>query len=185
MTKKNLLLSLRLFIFTLVFFAFCGFQTSGWNFIFNSLPSPQLWLIFIVYIGYKWSQKLAVSYIYFLGFILTFYTYAPLKMVWMTLFALVLFIWFFKNRIHSNSLFFFSVLVTSSSLFFTLAYIIISGWLESNSTPIHFVHRLLEIGLNFLFSLPVYKFLHFIDNKLQPSEPWGPTHTGQSSEVEA
>lgn len=184
MSKNTLVLILKLIIFALVFYAFCAFQTSFWPFILGTFPSPQLWLIMIIFIALKWPSTRAVFFIYFLGLVMTRFSYIPLKMVWTTLITLVLFVWVFKNRIHSTSLFYFSILVTSGSFFYNVVYLLISRWLEPASSPIYFVHHLMELGCNFLFSIPVYKFLDFLDQHFYSSSTWGPTNTGQVSEVE-
>jgi len=53
-----------------------------------------------------------------------------------------------------------------------ITYIMTSNWLESNPTPVYFVHRLLEIGCNFLFSIPVFKLLDYLDDKFKPEADW-------------
>lgn len=172
MSKQKISIYLKYFVFTLVFFAFCAFQSSFWPFILENLPSPQLWLIFIIFIALRWSNTKNIFYIYFLGFCMTQFSYVSLKTLWMSLFIVTLFVWIFKNRIHTTSLFFFSILVSSSSLLYTITYISTSNWLEANPTPIYFVHRLLEIGCNFLFSIPVFKLLDYLDDKFKPEADW-------------
>jgi len=184
MSKQRISFYLKYLVFTLVFFAFCAFQSSFWPFVIDSLPSPQLWLLFIIFISLKWSNTNNIFYIYFLGFCMTQFSYVSLKTIWMSLLAVTLFVWIFKNRIHSTSLFFFSVLVGSASLLYSVVYIATSNWLELNPTPIYFLHRLLEIGCNFLFSIPVFKFLSFIDERFQTTETWNINSAEQQREVE-
>lgn len=184
MSKRQIVLIIKLLVFTLVFFAFCAFQTSFWPFVLSTFPAPQLWLIMVIFIALKWPTVRALFFIYFLGFVLTRFSYIPLKMAWTSLLAVTLFVWFFKNRIHSTSLFYFSILVTSGSLFYSIVYILISRWLEPMGTPIYFLHRLLELGCNFLFSIPVYKTLDVLDQKFQSSQTWGPASTDQVPENE-
>jgi hypothetical protein len=138
----------------------------------------------VIYVALKWPTMRAVFFVYFLGLIMTRFSYIPLKMAWTSLLMLILFVWFFKNRIHSTSLFYFSILVTSGSFFYAVAYISISRWLEPTQTPIYFLHRLLEMGCNFLFSIPAFKVMEFLDRWLQSSPTWGPTNTETVSEVE-
>jgi len=179
MSKQKISVYLKYFIFTLVFFAFCGFQSSFWPFILENLPSPQLWLIFIIFVALRWPNTNNIFYIYFLGFCMTQFSYVSLKTLWMSLFVVTIFVWTFKNRIHTNSLFFFSILVSSASLLYSVMYILISHWLEANPTPIYFVHRLLEIGCNFLFSIPVFKLLDYLNDKFKTSVDWGVTQAEQ------
>jgi hypothetical protein len=175
MSKQRLSIYFKYLVFTLVFFAFCAFQSSFWPFVLDALPSPQLWLLFIIFISLKWTSVYNIFYIYFLGFCMTQFSYVSLKTIWMSLLAVTLFVWIFKNRIHSTSLFFFSILVSSTSLLYSIVYISTSNWLEFNPTPIYFLHRLLEIGCNFLFSIPVFKLLSFIEDQFKSSEAWGIT----------
>lgn len=185
MSKSTILTILKFTTFTLVFYAFCAFQTSFWPFVLGSFPAPQLWLIMVVFIALKWPNIRAVFFIYFLGFIMTRFSYIPLKMAWTSLVALMLFVWIFKNRIHSTSLFYFSILATSGSFFYAICYILLSRWLEPSTTPVFFLHRLLEMGCNFLFSIPVFKFLDFIDQRFESSPTWGQTNTDSASGVES
>lgn len=185
MSRSTILLILKLATFTLVFYAFCAFQTSFWPFVLGTFPAPQLWLILVVFIALKWPTFRTIFFIYFLGLVLTRFSYVPLKMAWTSLLMLLFFVWIFKNRIHSTSLFYFSILVTGGSLFYSIGYILLSRWLEPVPTSIHFLHRILEMGCNFLFSIPVYKLLDFIDRRFESSPSWGPTTVGHSSEVES
>lgn len=184
MSRSTIFLILKLAMFTLIFYAFCAFQTSFWPFVLGSFPAPQLWLITVVFVALKWPNVRAVFFIYFLGFIMTRFSYVPLKMAWTSLIVLMLFVWFFKNRIHSTSLFYFSILAASGSLFFSIAYIFISRWLEPSPTPIFFVHRLLEMGCNFLFSIPVYKFLEYVDQRFESAPSWGQGNVQQTPGVD-
>lgn len=184
MSRSSILLILKLVTFTVVFYAFCAFQTSFWPFILGTFPAPQLWLIMVVFIALKWPTFRTVFFIYFLGLIMTRFSYVPLKMAWTSLVMLIMFVWFFKNRIHSTSLFYFSILATSGSFFYSLSYILLSNWLEPAPTSIYFLHRTLEMGCNFLFSIPVYKFLDFIDKRFESTPSWGPTSAPHTHEVE-
>ena len=184
MTKRNIVLTLKLTLFALIFMLFCAIQTSFWPFMLGFLPSPQFWLILIIFIAMKWPPTVAIFYIYFLGFILTQYSHLPLKMAWIPLLLVTVFVWLFKNRIHSTSVFYFSILVTSASIFYAISYIGVSYWLEHVPTPIYVLHRLAEIGCNFLVSIPLYKFLNFFDQKFKFTESWGSAKTQPQEPVE-
>lgn len=176
MSRNAILMSFKLILFTLLFYVFCAFQTSFWPFVFGpSFPPPQLWLITVIFVALKWPTTRAIFFIYFLGFIMTRFSFVQLKMVWTSLLALTLFVWFFKNRIHSTSLFYFAVLVTSGTFFYTLSYIVLSHWLEPIPTSVFFFHRLIEMGCNFILSVPVYKLLNFIDQRFHTTTQWNPS----------
>lgn len=172
MSKAHLFLAAKLFLFTVLFLSFCAFQTSVWPFWLGSFPPPQLWLILIIFIAMKWPTPITLFYIYFLGLLMTGFTPAPLKTLWLSLAAVYFFVIFFKQRIHSNSLFYFSILVSGTALFYNIVFISISHWLEPAGTPIFILHRLLETGCNFLVSIPAYKLLSFFDQLLQSQPSW-------------
>ncbi len=171
-SKKNLRFILKYLSFTFVFFMFCAFQTSLWPFIINFLPPPQLWLIFLVFIFLKWSGFSIVFYAYLLGYILTLFTLMPLKMSWLSILGIFGFVWLFKNRIHSSSLFLFSILCGASSLFYSVIYITISYSLEPNKTSFLFFDRILQAGITFMISLVVYSILDSLDRLFTTQEIW-------------
>ncbi len=176
-SQKKLRVILKYFLFTLIFLIFCAFQTSFWSVLIDFLPAPQLWLVFLVFIFLKWPSYVAIFYAYFLGYLLTLFSLMPLKMSWLSLIGLFGFVWIFKNRIHSASLFLFAVLAASASLFYSGFYILISTYLEQNMTSVFFFQRLLEAGMTFLASSVVYLILDFIDLRLSTSETWSSSDT--------
>lgn len=171
-SKKTLRFILKYFFFTLLFFAFCAFQTSFWPVIIDFLPAPQLWLIFLVFIFLKWPSYSAIFYAYALGYILTLFTLMPLKMSWLGILGIFAFVWVFKNRIHSATLFLFSVLCGTCSLFYSALYIVLSSSLEPNQTSILFFDRILQAGITFLTSLLIYSVLDKVDRLFATQEAW-------------
>lgn len=171
-SKKNLRFILKYLSFTLFFFILCAFQTSLWPFIISFLPAPQLWLIFLVFIFLKWSGFSTVFYSYLLGYILTLFTLMPLKMSLLSILGIFGFVWIFKNRIHSSSLFLFSILCGACSLFYSVLYITISSSIEPNRTSLLFFDRILQAGITFLVSLVVYSVLDHLDRLFTTQEIW-------------
>ncbi len=157
---------------TILFFFLCAFQTSAWPFIFGSFPTPHLWLTLIVFLIIRWPLYTGIFFSYFLGFVLIYFTNAPLKMIWITLNLLYILVWTLKNRINSNSLVLFATLSAFSSFLFSIIYIIISNVLETNPTHIFFLHRLTECGLTFLFSIPLYFAYSFIEETFSNTTKW-------------
>lgn len=173
----------KMTVMTFLFFGLCGFQTSTWPLIFGSFPAPHLWLTMVVFIVLRWPLYTGIFFSYFLGFILVFFTNAPLKMIWITLNLLYILTWTLKNRINSNSLVSFGTLSAFASFLFSLIYIIISSVLEPNPTQVFFLHRLTECGLTFLISLPLYFMYNFIEDLFSVSEKWrGPASTSSQDE---
>lgn len=177
MSSKNFKIFLKYFLFTVLFFVFCAFQTSFWKVLIDFLPAPQIWLIFLVFIFLKWPGYSTVFYAYFLGYILTLFTLMPLKMSWLSLLGLYCFVWIFKNRIHSASLFLFSVLCAAASLFYSTFYILLSYSLEKKMTSFLFFDRILEAGVTFLVSSAVYLILDYLNRRLLTAETWSSKNT--------
>lgn len=174
-TKKSLNSWLKILCFTTIFVVFCSFETSFWPFMFDSVPAPQLWLILLIFLGYKWPTMNAILMTYFLAIFMTRFSYIPLKMALISTLLLYGFVWLFKTRIHSRSSFYFTILVTISSLVYSVGYILISRWLEPIATPILFLDRFLILALNFLFSLPIYNILNWIEETWFATEAWTPS----------
>jgi len=172
MSRKNLRRLVKYLLMTVIFFILCGLQTSFWPFMFGFLPAPPLWFIFIVFISLKWPSVSTLFYIYFLGYCMTYFSNLPLKMVWFSLLALYKLIWTFKSRIHSSSLILFSILCAGGYFSYSIIYIILSYTLEDRPTQILFLQRLLETGLVFIMSSPVYYLLHKIDQRFTDHEIW-------------
>lgn len=180
-SKKSLRLVLRFLFFTTIFMVLCAFQTSFWPFMIPLLPAPSLWLMVIVYVAVKWPPPASILYIYFLGLIMTQYSFIPLKMAWVSLLVLYTFIWLFKNRIHSGSLFFYSILSAASSLAFSFTFIIVSYLLEKNPTSLLILHRLIDAGLLFILGFPLFAFMSKIDDFFQIDDPWNTTRKSTTS----
>lgn len=179
-SRKTFRNILKYLVFTFIFFIFCALQTSFWSVLIDFLPAPQFWLMFLVYIFLKWPTNSTIFYAYFLGYVLTLFSSMPLKMVWLSTLGLCGFVLFFKNRIQSTSLFLFSVLCGASSLFYSVLYVSISSSVETNATSVLFLDRVLQVGLTFLVSAPIYFVLHTIDHFFKTTETWSSDSQGIS-----
>jgi hypothetical protein len=171
-SRKTFLKILKYFLFTLMFFIFCSFQTSFWAVLIHFLPAPQLWLIFLVFIFLKWPGYSTVFYSYFLGYILTLFTLMPLKISLFGILGIYGFVWIFKTRIQSTSLFLFSVLSGAASLFYSSLYLILSSSLELKMTSVLFFDRLLQAGITFLLSSVVYFILDGLHKYFDTTDDW-------------
>ncbi len=165
-------LILKIASFTMLFFFICAFETSVWPTLFGSFPMPHIWLTMIVYIIIRWPLYHGIFFTYFLGFILIFYTYAPLMMIWITLNLVYIIIWTIKNRVNSSTLLSFATLSAVSCMLFSVLYIMISAVLENKGTSVFLLHRLTECGLAFLFSLPIYFIGNFLEHIFSAKESW-------------
>lgn len=159
-------------MYGLFFFLACGFQTSFWPYIITAIPSPQVWLIMILFIVIRWNSLNNIFYIYFLSYCLTLFSNVPLKMLWTTLFITYFILVTIKKRIHLSGVFSFILLSLLGSLIFEVSSYFMSDLLEPTPTSIMFFDRLLQILVNFIFSYPLYFLLEMLDKSLQVQDDW-------------
>lgn len=177
MNKRHLKLIYKFLLFTLVFFMACGFQTSFWPNVITFLPSPQIWLIMIIFISIRWKSMTNLFFIYFLLYTLTFFSEIPLKMLWTTLAIVYFIIATVKNRIQLSGVFAFIVFCFAGSALFEIGYYTFSDVLEPVPTTAMILDRLLQILVNFIISYPTYFLLDFVDKVFQEKEDWRPTQS--------
>lgn len=172
MNNTRLRFFLKLSVFTLVFFLLCGLQSSFWTNLISFIPSPQFWLILFVFVATKWAPVSSIFYIYFLGFCLTNFSDAPLKMIWFSSLIMFLAILLIKNRIQLTGVFLFIVLNLIGSVTFELSYYYLSDILEATPTQLMFSDRLVQILINFIFSYPMYFVFEKIDIFIFDENEW-------------
>lgn len=172
MTNMRLRFYFKIFAFTLLFFIACGFQTSFWPNIITFIPSPQVWLIIMIFMTVRWEPLFTIFYIYFLGFCLTRFSEIPLKMIWSTSIVMFSSLLFIKNRIQLTGAFSFIILTLFGSSVFELAYYYFSDALEVIPTSFMLIDRLLQILVNFVFCYPLYFTLDKIDIMLFDDNEW-------------
>ena len=172
MTNKRLRFYFKISFFTLLFFVACGFQTSFWPNIITFIPSPQIWLIMIIFIIVKWSPTFTIFFIYFLGFCLTRFSEIPLKMIWSTMLIMFSSLQFIKNRIQLTGAFSFIILTLFGSFVFEMTYYYLSDLLEVIPTSLMLIDRLLQILVNFIFCYPLYFTLDKMNTFLFDENEW-------------
>lgn len=183
MTKIRLLFYLKIFLFTLVFFMACGFQTSFWPHMVSFIPSPQIWLLLIFFITLKWKPVFTIFYIYFLGFCLTRFSQLPLKMAWTTLLITFSLLSILKNRVQLAGVFSFVLYCFVGSLIFQVSYVILSDFLEKVPTTVSFIDRFLQVLVNFIFSYIFYFIFEWLDYTLSEKDSW--SHDVEKHEIDA
>ncbi|OFZ31192.1 MAG: hypothetical protein A2622_00930 [Bdellovibrionales bacterium RIFCSPHIGHO2_01_FULL_40_29] len=166
---------LKIFFFTALFFALCGFQTSFWPNLITLLPSPQFWLMMIFFISLRWTPLFSVFYIYFLGFCLTRFSQIPLKMAWTTLLTTFCLLSLFKDRVRLSGALSFSFFTLLGSIIFEVSYVILSHSIEVNPTSFQFFDRLIQIIMNFIFSYPAYRVFEWLDHVFYDRQIWSAT----------
>lgn len=172
MSNLRLRFYFKIFAFTLLFFVACGFQTSFWPNIITFIPSPQVWLILIIFMTVRWEPLFTIFYIYFLGFCLTRFSEIPLKMIWSTTLVMFSSLLFIKNRIQLTGAFSFIILTLFGSSVFELVYYYFSDVLEAIPTSLMLIDRLLQILVNFVFCYPLYFTLDKLDILLFDENEW-------------
>jgi len=150
----------------------CGFQTSFWPHIVSALPSPQIWLIMIIFISLQWPPLFTIFYIYFLSFCLTGFSSIPLKMLWSTLLVVFTLLQLIKNRIQLTGAFSFIILTLFGSTSFEIIYYYLSGVLENIPTSLMLLDRLLQVLINFVFCYPLYYILKSADTLILNENDW-------------
>lgn len=183
MSKLRLRFYLKISLFTLLFFLFCGFETSFWPNYIKLFPSPQLWLLMVFYIALKWESIFAIFYIYFLGFCMTRFTFMPLKMAWSSLLIVSSLLAILKNRIHLSNIVSFAAFTLLGSTIFQLCYVILSYWLEKNHTSFYILDRLSLILMNFIFCYPIYRLLEYLDKLFYSNINWSQTPERQGFDL--
>lgn len=172
MTNLRLRFYFKIFAFTLLFFIACGFQTSFWPNIITFIPSPQIWLIIMIFMTVRWEPLFTIFYIYFLGYCLTRFSEIPLKMIWSTSIVMFASLLFIKNRIQLSGAFSFIILTLFGSTVFEVVYYYFSDILEVIPTSFMAIDRLLQILVNFVFCYPLYFTLDKIDIMLFDDNEW-------------
>lgn len=172
MNNTRLKFYFKILIFTALFFVSCGFQTSFWPNVITFIPSPQIWLIMIIFMTVSWRPLFTIFYIYFLGYCVTRFSEIPLKMIWCSLIVTYSAIWFVKNRIQLSGAFSFIVLTLFGSFIFEMSYYNFSDFLETTPTSFMFIDRMLQILVNFIFSYPLYFVFYKLDNVLFDENEW-------------
>lgn len=172
MNSSRLRFFIKVFGFTALFFLACGFQTSFWPNLISFAPSPQLWLILVIFLATKWEPLFTIFYIYFLGFCLTQFSDIPLKMVWIPCLIMFAALWLIKNRVQLSGVVSFVLMTFIGSLVFEMSSYYLSGLLETVPTQLMLLDRLIQILLNFIFCYPLYFFLTLIDRLLFDENRW-------------
>lgn len=136
------------------------------------MPSPQIWLIVLMFITIKWKSLYSIFFIYFLTYCLTMFSDIPVKMLWCTWPVIYFILISVKNRIQLAGVLSFILFTFAGSFLFELSYYIFSDMLEATPTTAMPLDRLLQILMNFIFSYPLYFLIDFVDRLTLAQEDW-------------
>ena len=159
---------INLIITTVLIYLLCGIQTSLWFQLSPHLPAPQLWLVVLLYLVLYRSYIYALSYSYFLAFIVQSFSSASIGFLFPLFFILVTPASYIKSRMFWPSTRYFviaTILFTSSYHFMSIC---LSYYLELNSTPLSLFSRLGEVFLTILVSPLIYWIMNLIDQLTLP-----------------
>lgn len=149
--------NLLIYFFSIVLV--CGFQTTMWLQMFGSIAAPQLWLNIMVFIMLYKRNFHAIFLIYVLGFVLTVFTLAPLKLIYLTLLILFGLVYFVKKRIFWPGSGYFTIMCSLAGIAFHIIYLLLSVFLEKNPASLEFTGRMTQIILTPLFAPATYWIL--------------------------
>lgn len=172
MTTVRLRFYFKILMITLFFFLSCGFQTSFWPNVITWLPSPQIWLLLVLFITLKWTPVFSIFYIYFLGFCLTRFTDAPLKMIWWSSLITFCVLWIIRNRVQMSGVLSFVLFCLGGSFIYQVSFYSVSQFIEKNPTTLLFTDRALQILINFIFSYPLYFIFEWLDQIFYSDDEW-------------
>lgn len=140
-----------------------AFESTIWKNLFETIPSPLLWLSVITYTCILRSPFECLILIYTSSFILQTMTVLPIGFLIFIETIILIFIKVFKNRIYWDGRSYFVFLNCIGILFFHLIHIFLSNIFEEN--PLTHIQPLNWIGEIIIFTLisPVmYTLLSFI-----------------------
>lgn len=161
---------LNLGLFALAMVLVSAFQSVFWFQILGNIPAPMLWLNVLVYLMLYRKPFPGILTVYGLSFFMLLYTGAPLKMLWVSLLILFLFVNGIKNRVFWPGSGYYAIMCALAALTFQVIYLITSQILESNSTSIAFFDRIMQFVLTPTFAFPLFWVLSKID-RMTLNEP--------------
>lgn len=153
----------NLFLLTIVFAIFLSLQKILWPAIFSTLPAPPLWINFIVFTALYRPPRVGILYSYFLGWVFSFYTLAPLKLILFSIIIVYGVTLFIKSRLFMEGFFYFSVLSIIATFNFHVTWLSLSYLFETTSAPLDLVHRFVQVLLTPALAIPLYYFLISFD----------------------
>lgn len=145
--------------FFVILVLLCGLQSTFWLQVFGSIPAPLLWLNLMVFVMLYKRFTNALFLIYALGFTLTAFTLAPLKIFWFALLILFALIYFIKKRIYWTGAGYYTIMCAFASIAFHVIYLIVSRILEKNPANLEFTSRMMQIILTPFFAPLTYWIL--------------------------
>lgn len=166
--------STRMIAIHLVFALFlCGVQTSVWPSLLGSVPAPQFWLCWILYISLYRGYFEALFMSYFFGLLMTSMTSLHLKVIWLSFLVLISTASFARNKVFWPGLRYFMIATFLMCLGWNFCAVGFSALFESKSIIPEFLPRLFEIALTTMASPVVYMVMTWLE-RFRPDDTASP-----------
>lgn len=158
---------------TFFFLLLCGVQATLWYQLFGSVPPPLLWTLVLVYILITRGGFQALLFCYFLTFLASRFSSAPLGILLPVVSLLCGGVLLFRSRIFWRSSSYFVLVSMGASVFFHIFYLVTSFIIENNNAGVLFTDRFVQVILTVGFCYPIYLTLRWIDRLFQHQETFG------------
>lgn len=158
------------FLFALLL---CGVQTGMWPGLLGSVPAPQLWLCWVLYIALYRGYFEALFLSYFFGLTMTSMTSLHLKIIWLSFFTLVSFTSFIRNKVFWPGLRYYMIATFLMGLSWNASLMIFSKLLEPHPAQPQIVIRSFEVILTTLASPLVYFIMKWLE-RFRPDDTSSP-----------
>lgn len=134
----------------------CGVQTSMWPALLGSIPAPQFWLCWVLYLAlYRgFLEAVLVSYVF--GLMMTSMTSLHLKVIWFSLLTLVALTSFARNKVFWPGLRYFMIASFLMAVGWNVCAIFFTAVLEPQPAALEPLARGFEIALTTMVSPLVY-----------------------------
>lgn len=160
-------------IHILVALVLCGIQTSMWPGLLGSVPAPQFWLCWILYLGLYRGYLEALFMSYFFGLMMTSMTSLHLKIIWISFFALVSLTSFARNKVFWPGLRYYMMATFLMSISWNICVVLFSTLLEPQPASFEILARAFEIALTTIASPLVYVMMTWLE-RFRPDDTANP-----------
>jgi hypothetical protein len=162
--KNQWLIALNIIAVILFTDLACAFQTSLWMQVLGNLPPPMIWLPVLTYVILHRHIGEGVFTVYLITFVLCAYTVEPFEHLLLNSMVCLVFILVIKHRIYWASPNYFMLMTAAATGLHFVLFAFLSQFLDRNPlrSP-EFFHWVISFLLTLLASLPIYRFLRWLD----------------------
>ena len=134
-----------------------GFQTSFWAQLFGSLPSPLMWLLFILYLALYRRPIEAIGLSYLCAAQVYFYGWIPFGLLLLNIVMLYGIVSFVKERIFWPGVRYFVIASLLAALLYQVIYLLNSWAFELIPVrDLNIIERVFQSIITPIFAAPVY-----------------------------